>query len=156
MTFENIDRIADSVFWVFALALLITAVIQQKGESWKFILRTVLAVAVCQQLSKRIQKLDLFHHSVTALQKSHGIHSQFPSTHFAVVLCLATGFFLLNRRLWWVSVAMPVLYGALLLYQTYHTPIEMLGALYAIPLTWFVLTLGTKRNATATGNVVTN
>jgi hypothetical protein len=150
MDFKQIDKIADSVFPLFAIALILTAIVVQKGASWLFILRTVVAVVLCQQIAKAIQKMHLFDHTVTALQTEHGIRAQFPSSHMVVVLCIATAFFLLNKRFLWVSIVVPILYGALMLYQQYHTPLEMLAAVYAIPVTWGLHLIGAKREATLT------
>lgn len=123
MTYHQLDRIADSFWIVFALALLGAVLWLWRARAWDFGLRAALSVALCQQLSKTAQKHGGF-----------GFGPHFPSTHFAVALALTVGFWMLGRR-WGIGATFALFaYGALMLYQRYHTPLEMAGALFAVPL----------------------
>jgi hypothetical protein len=123
MTYAQIDKIADLCNPLMALALIILAFAMLKNAAWPFLLRNGLAVVVVQQISKYVQKRGPW-------------GDDFPSTHFAVALALAIGLVVLKRRLWPVALAFVVGYAILMVpVQHYHTPAEMLGALFAIPLT---------------------
>lgn len=127
MSYQQLDKIADLYTPLFALALLIGAFWIKKGAAFPFILRSVLAFVVVQQLSKYLQKKEVF-------------GNDWPSTHFAVALALAVCLIALKRHLWPYAVAAVTGYGALMLYihslnpSQYHTPFEMAGSLFAIPL----------------------
>ena len=135
MTYAQLDRIADAVIPLLALTVIVGAIWLQRAAAWKFLLRAVVATLLVQQSAKFVQKLGPLGHD-------------FPSTHFAVALCLATLLTLLNRKLVLPSVSIIVAYGALMLWQHYHTPLEMLGALYAIPVAWFVGSFPRSRSTT--------
>lgn len=121
MSYENLDKIADLCNPLLALALIVTAFGVLKNAAWPFLLRNGLAVIVVQQLAKYAQKRELW-------------GEDFPSTHFAVALALCVGFWVLKRRLWPFILGFLGFYGALMLQQRYHTPAEMLGAFFAVPL----------------------
>ena len=124
MTYAQLDRIADAVIPVLAIGVVASALWLQRAAAWEFLLRAIVATALVQQSAKLVQKLGPLGHD-------------FPSTHFAVALCLATFLALLHRKLIAVAAIIVITYGALMLYQGYHTPLEMLGALYAVPVAWF-------------------
>ncbi len=121
MNFHQLDRIADLCNPLLILALICLAFATLKSRAWPFLLRNGLAVVVVQQLCKYAQKKEVW-------------GENFPSTHFAVALALCFGLVVLKRRLWPVALAYLIGYGALMLFQGYHTPREMLGALFAVPV----------------------
>ena len=121
MTYAQLDHIADAVNPALAVAVVGGASWLWRARAWEFLLRAVLATLIVQQSAKLIQHLGW-------------LGPKFPSTHFAVALCLATMLALLHRRLVPVAAAIIVAYGALMLWQHYHTPLEMAGAFYAVPL----------------------
>ena len=121
MTYAQLDHIADAVNPALAVAVVGGALWLWRARAWEFLLRAALATLIVQQSAKLIQHLGW-------------LGPKFPSTHFAVALCLATMLGLLHRRLVPVAAAIIVAYGALMLWQRYHTPLEMAGALYAVPL----------------------
>ena len=123
MFYAQLDHIADSVNIVLALAVIAGALWLQRAAAWRFLLIAFVATALVQQSAKLVQHLGWLGH-------------KFPSTHFAVALCLATFLVVLHRKLLWPAVAVVVFYGALMLYQKYHTPVEMLGAFYAVPVAY--------------------
>ncbi|RYG70367.1 hypothetical protein EON80_08100 [bacterium] len=122
MSYQQLDKIADLCNPVAAVVLIILAFTFLKNAAWPFLLRNGLAVILVQQICKLVQKRGPW-------------GDDFPSTHFGVALALAIGFAIVKPRLWPVALAFPILYGSLMLYQAYHTPFEMAGALFAIPLT---------------------
>lgn len=124
MSYAQLDHIADSVNIVLAIAVIAGALWLHRAAAWPFLLRAIVATLVVQQSAKLCQKIGWL-----------GPH--FPSTHFAFALCLATFLALLGRRLVPVAIAVIVFYGALMLHQHYHTPLEMAGAFYALPLAYF-------------------
>jgi len=137
MTFHQLDKIADLVNPLFAVLLIILAVVILKKSSPLFIVKTVLAIVVVQQLAKFMQKAEF-------------VSDNFPSTHYAFALALAVSYFILSRKLWPLSAILAVGYGGLMLYINatfgeYHTPLEMLGAIYAIPLTLLFHLIGRKK-----------
>ncbi len=137
MNFHQLDKIADIVNPLFAVLLIILAVVIQKKSSPLFLAKTILAVVVVQQIAKYMQKAEF-------------VSDNFPSTHYAVALTLAVSYFILSRKLWPLSAILAVGYGGLMLYINaifgeYHTPLEMLGAIYAIPLTLLFHAIGRKK-----------
>ena len=124
MTYAQLDHIADAINPLLAISVVGGAFYLERARAWNFLLRAAIAYVLVQQSAKFVQKLGpLGHH--------------FPSTHFAVALCFATLLALLNRKFLLAASAVAVVYGALMLYQHYHTPAEMWGALYAIPVAYF-------------------
>lgn len=122
MNHQQLDKIADLCDPLLIVGLLLTtAFLLRQGALWMFVLKSVLAVAVVQQLSK-------------FSQKHHVLGGGFPSTHFAVALALLTCFVVLKRSLWPYALGFAALYAALMLFQHYHTPLQMLGSLFAVPL----------------------
>lgn len=121
MSHQQLDKIADLCDPLLIIGLLVAAFALRKGAAWLFILKSALAVVVVQQLSKFSQKHDI-------------LGGDFPSTHFAVALALLTCFVVLQRRFWPYALGFTVFYATLMLVQHYHTLLQMLGALFAIPL----------------------
>ena len=133
MSYAQLDHIADAVIPILAIALIAGALWLQRAQAWSFLLRALVATLLVQQSAKLVQKIGWLGHS-------------FPSTHFAVALCLATFLALLQRELILVAVMVSAAYGALMLRQHYHTPLEMMGAFYAIPVA--LLFFAVKRRPT--------
>lgn len=127
MNFQQLDRIADLCNPLLILALICLSLAMLKNRAWDFLGRSGLAVVVVQQLSKYAHKKEI-------------LGGEFPSTHFAVALALCVGLVVLKRRFWPLALAFLVGYGALMLYihdldpRQYHTPVEMLGSFFAVPL----------------------
>lgn len=136
--FQTLDFFADRAIPIFALLLIGLAIFWLKKAAPMFLLRCILAVGLSQQLAKFVQKTKFF-------------GAEFPSTHFAVALALATCLVVLNRKSWPLSVVFIFFYGALMLWihrlfpSKYHTPLEMAGAFYAIPVALLCHVLGKKR-----------
>ena len=129
MNYAQLDHIADAVNPLLGVAVVGAALWLLRARAWEFLLRAVVATLIVQQGAKIVQHLGW-------------LGPKFPSTHFAVALCLATFLALLNKKIIPVVIAIAVAYGALMLWQGYHTPLEMLGALYAIPLAIFAQRIG--------------
>ncbi len=134
MTYAQLDAIADAVNPLLGVAVVAGALWLWRTSAWNFLLRAVIATLIAQQSAKWVQHLGW-------------LGPKFPSTHFAVALCLATLLALLHRKLIPVAAAIVVAYGALMLRQNYHTPLEMLGALYAIPLAILAQRIGRRKRA---------
>lgn len=120
MTYAQLDHMADAVNPLLGVSVVIAALWLERARAWDFLLRAALTTLVVQQSAKWVQHLEW-------------LGPKFPSTHFAIALCLATCLALLRRQLIPVAVGAVAAYGALMLWQRYHTPLEMFGALYAIP-----------------------
>ena len=117
---------------LFALALVVCAVRQLRKSALLWIVCVALSVGVVQQISKFVQHF-------------HIVGKEFPSTHFAVALAIAGAFWALNRRFVPLTLVYLVAYAALILWQHYHAPLELLGAVYALPLGWVGAHFGTRR-----------
>ena len=139
MTYAQLDHIADAVNPLLAIVVILSALWLERAAAWNFIGRAVIATLLVQQSAKLVQKIG-------------PLGDDFPSTHFAVALCLATFLALLNRKFIALSVAVATAYGALVLWQRYHTPLELLGALYAIPVAWFFGTFKRRKRANVLRN----
>ena len=135
MTYAQLDHIADAFNPLLGVAVVVGAIYLERARAWEFLLRAIVATLIVQQSAKIVQHLGW-------------LGPKFPSTHFAVTLCFATFLALLNRKAIPFIAAIVVAYGALMLWQHYHKPLEMLGALYAIPIAIFAQRL--KRNQRAT------
>lgn len=120
MNYAQLDHIADAVNPLLGVSVVVTVLWLERARAWDFLLRAALATLIVQQSAKFVQHLNV-------------LGPKFPSTHFAVALCLATCLALLRRQLIPIAVGAVAAYGALMLWQRYHTPLEMLGALYAVP-----------------------
>lgn len=121
MSYQQLDKIADLFNPILALALIGAAFCCIQGAPWSFLLRGGMAVIVVQQLAKYAQKRELW-------------GEDFPSTHFAVALALLIGFWLLSRKWGLAATVATAFYAVLMLVQRYHTPLEMVGAFFALPL----------------------
>ncbi len=121
MSYQQLDTLADLFIPFLIVALIVAAFRCIRGAPWTFLLRSGLAIIVVRQLAKYAQKRELW-------------GEDFPSTHFAVALALLVGFWLLSRKWGLAATLATVCYGALMWFQRYHTPAEMLGALFAVPL----------------------
>ena len=139
MNYAQLDHIADAVNPLLAIGVVLGALWLERAAAWNFIVRAAIAYLLVQQSAKLFQKWGPWGH-------------HFPSTHFAVALCFATFLAILNRKLIIAAVTIVAIYGALMLYQHYHTPLEMLGALYAIPVAWFFCTFKRRKRADALKN----
>ena len=132
MNYAQLDHIADAVSPLLAIGVIAGAFYLQRAAAWKYLLRAAIAFLLVQQSAKLFQKFG-------------PLGDNFPSTHFAVALCFATFLALLHRKLLAPSIVIAVSYGALILYQRYHTPLELVGAFYAIPVAWVFATFKRKR-----------
>ena len=139
MTYAQLDHLADAVNPLLGVAIVGAALWLERARAWNFLLRAALATLVVQQSAKWIQHLEL-------------LGPKFPSTHFAVALCLATCLALLRRQLIPVAVGAVAAYGALMLWQRYHTPLEMVGAFYAVPFAILSQSLGKRGRAKTLAN----
>ncbi len=138
MNAHQIQQLSQTFNILFALALIACAVRLLRQSAILWIICVAISVALAQQISKIVQ-----HH--------HFVDKQFPSTHFAVALALAGAFCALNRRFVPLGLVYLVLYGAFMVWRGYHTPLDLLGALYALPLGFVAARLGTKREKVASG-----
>ena len=132
-----VDKASQLLDPLFALCLVGAASVQLKRAAPLWILKVALAVLLVQQGVKLFQHFRV-------------VGAHFPSTHYAFALAVAGAFVALNRR-FLVPVALYcVLYGAFMLVRHYHTPLEMLGALPALPFSFFVASVGTRRSVVKT------
>jgi membrane-associated phospholipid phosphatase len=116
---------------LFAIVLIVCAVRELRKSALAWIVCVALAVGVAQQISKIVQD-------------ARWVSDNFPSTHFAVSLAIAGAFWALNRRSIPATVVYLVVYGLLIVWRSYHTPLEMAGALYALPMGYAAGRFGTR------------
>jgi membrane-associated phospholipid phosphatase len=108
---------------LFAIALVVCAFLTLKDTVWPFLLRNGVALLLVEGIAKFVQH-----------KKVYG--PEFPSTHYAFALSIATSFIILKRRAWPVVIALLIAYAIVVVpVQHYHTWLEVLAALYAVPLT---------------------
>ena len=139
MTYAQLDHIADAFNPLMGVSVVVAALWLERARAWDFLLRAVIATLLVQQSAKLVQHLGW-------------LGPKFPSTHFAVALCLAMCLAMLRRQLIPVAIAAVAAYGALMLWQRYHTPLEMIGALYAIPFAFIAQVLGKRKRAITSPN----
>lgn len=116
---------------LFAVALVICAVRELKKSSLLWILCVAVALGIAQQISKVVQNTRV-------------VSDNFPSTHFAVSLVIGGAFWALGRKFVPAAVVFLVVYAGLILWQHYHTPLDLAGALYALPMGFFAGRFGTR------------
>jgi len=80
-----------------------------------------------------------------AVQHRHLVDNRFPSTHFVFALAIAGAFWALGRRFVVASLGFVVAYGVFMLMRNYHTPLDLAGALPALPLGFLAARGGTRR-----------
>ena len=120
-----LQYVADSINPLLVLALIFMPLRRELAAPRQFWVPAGVALALTKIVAMGIRH-------------AHLVSERFPSTHFAFTLCAVTSLVLLNRARWLYWGALAATYGILMLYQGYHTPVEMLGAFYAIPLSWAV------------------
>ncbi len=136
MNAHVIQVLSDILNPLFAIALIVCAVRELKKSALLWIVCVGLAVGIAQQISKHIQA-------------ARWVSDNFPSTHFAVALAVAGGFWALNRRFIPATLVYLVLYGLFIAWRNYHTPVELAGALYALPMGYAAGRFGTRREKIA-------
>ena len=136
MNAHAIQELSQILNPLFAVALLVCAVWELKKSAIVWTLCVALSVGVAQQISKHIQQ-------------EHWVSQRFPSTHYAFALAIAGAFWALNRRFIPATLVYLVLYAVLITWRGYHTPLELAGALYALPMGYIAGRFGTRRGAVA-------
>lgn len=139
MNAHQIQELSEILNPLLAIVLIVCAVRQLKKSALFWIVCVAVAVGVAQQISKVIQ-----HH--------HWVSQRFPSTHYAFALALVGAFWALNRRFIPATLVYLVLYGVLITWRGYHTPLELAGALYALPMGYAAGHFGTRRAPIASNN----
>ncbi len=125
-TLRCLDGIADAINPLLGLCLLLAPFFIRRSQPARFSLRAWSAIALVYLLAHFPRWLNLF-----------GKHP-FPSGHFAFALCAATSLAWLERRFLWVLAPLLAFYGALILRLAplyHHTPLDLAGATFAVPLT---------------------
>ena len=132
MNAHQIQTLSQLVNPIFGLVLIGCAVWKLKKSALLWIVCVALAVGVAQQISKIVQHL-------------RWVGEDFPSTHFAVALALVGAYWALNRRFIPATMIYVVAYGLFIVWRAYHTPFELAGALYALPMGYVAGRFGTQR-----------
>ncbi|RYX85239.1 hypothetical protein EON83_06495 [bacterium] len=132
MNAHQIQQLSHFFNPIFAIALIVCAVRELKKSALLWVICVGLSVGVAQQISKIVQHL-------------RWAGEDFPSTHFAVALALAGAYWALSRRFIPATVTYLILYGIFMVWRGFHTPFELVGALYALPLGYGGGRLGTRR-----------
>jgi membrane-associated phospholipid phosphatase len=136
MNAHAIQQFSQVLNPLFALALIVCGVRQLRNSALLWFFCVALSVGVAQQISKIVQHF-------------RWLGENFPSTHFAVALALAGAFWALNRRFVPATLIYLAVYAGLILWQNYHTPLDLVGAVYAAPLGFyggrFATRFGTRR-----------
>ena len=136
MNAHTIQQLSQTFNILFALALIACALRLLGKSAFRWIVCVALAVGLAQQISK-------------VLQHGRLVSDNFPSTHFAVALALAGAFWALNRRFVPLTLAYLAFYGAFMVWCGYHTPLELAGALPALPMGLVAARFGTRRERVA-------
>lgn len=131
MTYRQLDIIADSIVPLLLLGLFVLPLLWRVTRPAEVWLRVLVGFALTNLFSRVIRKMELV--SGPGLEPGN-----FPSTHYASALCALTFLVLLRPRLAPLWVLVGALYGWLVVYQNYHTPLELLGSVFAVPLSWAV------------------
>lgn len=121
MTYEQWDKVADSVNPLLVLALLVLPLVLRVRRPALHWLGALVAVGACELVAHVLRRL-------------HWVPGKFPSTHFAFAAACLSALVILRPRWWPLWLGLGTGYGALMLYQRYHTWQEMAGALFAVPL----------------------
>jgi hypothetical protein len=137
MLYETLDTIADSVNPALACLALIfpwldREAIRKKGSKWSFWARTLLSLAVVYALMFTDNRLHFW--------PSLGLDY---STHTAFAVAVVTSIGAMNYR--WLFFLVPVLvaYAGLMMYQGYHSLMDILTtALVIAPLAWVIHRMG--------------
>lgn len=120
----SLDLVADAINPLLIGVLAVLIVHDGRRHGLKSLIASLFAGGVT---------IGLIQQAAKWAQREAWVSSEFPSTHFAVHLSVLTLLVLIRPR-WWPITSLALLYGALMLWQNYHTPLEMLGSFYAIPL----------------------
>ena len=136
MNAHVIQQMSQLLAPLFALSLIGCAVWKLRQSALLWIVCVAVVVALARQIAEVGQHTEIL-----------GRH--FPSTHFAFVLAIAGAFWALNRRFIPATLVYLVAHGALMLWQHYHTPLELAGALYALPMGYMAGRFGTRRGIVA-------
>ncbi|BCM91088.1 hypothetical protein IAD21_02952 [Abditibacteriota bacterium] len=139
MNAHQIQELSQLFNPIFAIVLIVCAVRALKKSALLWIVCVAISVGVAQQISKIVQHL-------------RWVSDNFPSTHFAVALALAGAYWALNRRFIPATLVYLVVYGVLIVWRSYHTPLELAGAFYALPLGYVAGRLGTRRDKITSNN----
>ena len=141
MNYESWDRIADAVNPTLGLiTLALSLAMRRPGNPprWAQLLLTLAAVASVYAIGW----LD----SRFALWPAAGLDF---STHTGVHVAIVTSLWMIDRRLGIAGVVIALLYGALMIYQKYHSPADIAStAIVIAPLAlgiWILAQRVTRR-----------
>jgi len=128
-----VDGFSQTLNPLFALALGVCAWKQlPRPLAYRWLARVLVAILLVEVLTK-------------AVRHFHLVDKQFPSTHYVFALAIAGAFWALHRRFVPATLAFLAAYGILMLARSYHTPLDLVGALPALPLGFLAARGGTRR-----------
>jgi hypothetical protein len=139
MNAHQIQQLSQLFNPLLAVILIVLAVRELKKSALLWIVCVAGTVGAAQQISK-------------VIQHARWVNDNFPSTHFAVALGLTGALWALNRRFVPATAIFLAVYAVLILWRNYHTPIELVGALYALPMGYGAGHFGTRRLKIASNN----
>lgn len=122
MTYDQIDFFADRFNPALTIAFIALVFLLRKPKPWELLARGIGAVLLVRVVAEIVRR-------------SHSIPGKFPSTHCVWAFSVLTAIGMLKPKWWPFLGALGLGYGWVNVYQAYHTPWEVAGALYAIPLT---------------------
>lgn len=138
MDYETLDKIADAYVPLLAVAFLggITGLALNKPNERQVLLRVFLFFVGLLLVSYGLMSLD----NALGIWPAAGLDY---STHTAVALTLVLSLCVLARQFWKPLASSFVLYALLMLYQKYHTVLDILSTmvpilLAALTLAWFL------------------
>ena len=120
------DAVADCVNPILGIALLAAALLSRNPCRWNWLARALFAVALVYVLAHLPRWLHLFG------------ERRFPSGHLAFALCAGASLVRFNRRWLFCVIAIIFPYSALILALQYHDIIDLAGAGFALPLTFWI------------------
>lgn len=143
MSYQQLDYLADSTVPLLILLLVALPLFWKLPRPALIWLRVLVGFGLTALLARFIRKLEIV--SGPGLETHN-----FPSTHYAAALCLLTFLVLLRPRWFAIWVVWGLAYGGLVIYQQYHTPLELLGSIFAVPVSWGIWRIGREPVAQVT------
>ena len=141
MTYEQWDRIADAVIPALALAWLGLLGWQLAQRRWRWAASHVVLLVLVLATAYGWMGVD----NRLGIWAAFGLDY---STHTAVSAALSLAIVVMLPRMRWLMVGVFTLYCVLMLYQRYHSVLDMASTLAVVaPFLWLALTAQRASNA---------
>jgi hypothetical protein len=133
LDYATLDAIADAYIPALAVAFIgiFVARTLTKQLAWRESIRVFLFGAILLSSAYALMFADNYYHLWPRVNLDY-------STHTAVALALAFALGVLWKRYWWVWVITSMAYFLLMLYQRYHTPLDIATTAVSIALIAYI------------------